>query len=171
MSWGSCTTASTWVPPNAAQFMARFARDFNYAPASDPNNFDYVTTGDINQAISDALQNFSPSTYGIGSGLSGPVLNPNATDNATNVFFYLAAFYLVFNLQNSFKGIAAQVNFPVNSKNVGGVSISYTIPDRYAKSPILSQYMQNGYGAKFLSLALPYLVGNVGLARGTTKFN
>ena len=158
-----------WITPTVAQFQAKFARDFNYAPASDPDNLSFITSNDINQALSDALQNFSPCTYGIGQNAVNP--NPNGLDNATNVFLYLAAFYLVLNLQNSAKGLSSQANFPVNSKSVGGVSISFTIPERYAKSPILSVYTQNGYGMKYLSLALPYLVGNVGLARGTTRMD
>lgn len=169
MGWGSCTTASTWVPPTAAQFQSRFQRDFNYAPTTDPNNDSYVMVSDINQAISDGLQNFNPALYGIGQ--NSVVPNPNGSDNATNVFYYLAAFYLVVNLQNSFKGISSQTNFPINSKNAGSVSVAYTIPERYSKSPILAQYTQNGYGYKYLSLALPFLTGNVRTVCGTTRFD
>lgn len=164
----SCTY-TPWVTPSVAQFQAKFARDFNYAPVGDLNNLAYVTDNDINQAISSALQNFNPSLFGVGQNSANP--NPNGLDNATNAFLYLSAFYLVFSLQNSAKGISSQANFPINSKSAGGVAIAYTIPERYTKSPILSQYTQNGYGMLYLSLVLPMLVGNIRLVPGTTTFD
>lgn len=169
MGWGygTCTTA-TWKVPTAAQFQAQFVRDFNYAPASDPNNLNYVTVADINQAISNAQQNFNPNAFGVGQNLVNP--NPNNLANATNVFLYLSAFYLCWNLQNSAKGVSSQTNFPINSKSAGGVAVTYTVPERYAKSPILSIYTQNGYGMVYLSLVLPYTVGNVKLIPGTTTY-
>ena len=162
-----CTTA-TWTVPTYAQFQALFWRDFNYAPTGDPNNQAYVCVQDINQAISDAQQNFNPGIFGIGQNLVNP--NPNGLANATNVFLYLVAFYLVVNLQNSAKGISSQTNFPISSKSAGGVAVSYSIPERYLKSPIMSQYTQNGYGMKYLSLVLPYTVGNISIIPGTTTF-
>lgn len=161
-------TVASWTTPTYAQFQAKFARDFNYAPTTDPNNLDYVTENDFNNASSNAQQNFSPSIFGVGQNSVNP--NPNGFDNATNVFLYLTAFYLALNLQNSFKGVSSQANFPINSKSAGGVSIAYTIPERYAKSPILSVYTQNGYGLLYLSLVLPYLVGNTKLICGTTTY-
>lgn len=170
MGFGCCsnTTYSTWTPPTLAAFKYQFYRDFNYADAGDPNNLNFVTDRDIQQAQSNALQNFNPNLFGVGQNAATP--NPNGEDNATNAFMYLTAFYLAFSLQNSAKGVSSQTNFPINSKSAGGVSVSYTIPDRYTKSPILSQYTQNGYGMLYLSLVLPMLVGNIRLVPGTTTY-
>ena len=147
-----------WTAPTIAEFKAFFARDFNFAPSTDPNNLDYVIDADITKAIAEGEINFNSSSYGTNAQI-------------TNVFMYLAAFYLVFNLQNSMKGITSQSKFPINSNSVGSVSISFQIPERYAKDPVLSMYTQNGYGMKYLSLVLPFLSGNVDLIEGTTTYD
>ena len=147
-----------WTPPSIAEFKAFFARDFNYAPSTDPNNLDYIIDGDITKAINEGVINFNTSLYGTDA-------------QVTNVFMYLAAFFLVFNIQNSMKGITSQSRFPISSNSVGGVSISFQLPERYAKDPILSMYTQNGYGMKYLALSLPFLSGNVNLIEGTTTFD
>lgn len=145
-----------WTAPTVVQFKTQFNRDFNYAPSNDANNLDYITNTDIQNAINEALVNFTD-LYDGGT-------------NTTIVFLYLAAFFMVFNLQNSAKGISSQSRFPISSNSVGGVSVNYQLPERYTSDPVLSMYTQNGYGMKFLSLALPYTIGNVGTSLGTTTF-
>ena len=138
-----------WIPPAVSDFQAFFNRDFSYAPAGVPaTDFDYIQPADITKAINEALIEFNSALYG-------------SSDQITNIFMYLAAYHLVENLKNSMKGIAAQANFPVASQGAGGVNASYQIPERYLKSPILAPYTQNGYGMKYLSLVVPFLVGNV----------
>lgn len=144
-----------WLAPSVSDFKTFFARDFNFATDHDePQNDEYVLDGDITKAIAEAELNFN-AQYGTDA-------------QVTNVFMYLAAFCLVVNLQNSAKGIASQSKFPISSNSVGGVSVNFQIPDRYAKDPILSIYTQNGYGMKYLSLILPFLTGNIDLIEGTT---
>lgn len=146
-----------WIIPSADDFKGYFARDFNFAPDSDPDNLDYITDSDIDKAIAEAEINFNSALFG--------------TDAQVNiVFFYLVAFYLVFNLQNSAKGISSQSKFPISANSVGGVSVSYQLPEKYSKDPTLSVYTQNGYGMKYLSLTMPFLVGNIGLQQGTTTW-
>lgn len=147
---------SLWVPPTIAEFKAKFNRDFNYAPSTDPNNLDYITDNDIQNGMNEAMVNFTD-LYDGGS-------------KTTIVFLYLAAFYMVWNLQNSAKGISSQSRFPISSNSVGGVAVTYSIPQRYMDDPTLSMYTQNGYGMMFLSLALPYTIGNVDTSLGTTTF-
>ena len=146
-----------WTAPQPNEFQAYFARDFNKAPANDQNNLDYVTTADITKATNQALINFNPDLYG-------------TNDQITLVFMWLVAFYLVYDLQTSAKGLAAQSKFPISGTSVGGVSINFQIPERFSKDPILNVFTQNGYGMKYLSLALPYLVGHVGVIGGTTTY-
>lgn len=144
-----------WEKPSVTTFKTFFARDFNFAPVGDPDNLDYITDTDINRAISEAEINFNPGLYA-------------KLEYATNVFMYLAAFFLVFNIQNSSKGINSQCKFPISSTSAGGVSVSYQIPARYAEKPLYAMYTHNGYGMKYLSLTLPLLIGNVTLVEGDT---
>jgi len=147
---------SAWVPPTAAEFKAFFVRDFNYAPDTDPSNLNYILDADINRAISDALINFTPGLF--------------ETDaKTTSVFMYLAAFYLVMNLQLSSQGVGSKSNFPISSKSVGGVSVTFMIPERYMKDPYIAMLAQNGYGVNYLSFVLPYTIGNVKTIFGTTS--
>ena len=132
-------------PCTISDFKTYFARDFNFAPADDQGNIDqYIVDADITKAIAEAQVNFNDSLF---------------SDNLGIIFIYLVAFHLVANLQNSSKGISSQSKFPISSTSVGGVSISFQIPARYANDPIVQQYAQNGYGKKYIEFALPYLVG------------
>lgn len=150
-------TVSAWVPPTtSAPFKAQFVRDFNYAPDSDPDNLQYVTDADILAAYQNALQNFNPSIFG--------TLTP--VDQITPVFLWLAAFYLVWSIQNSSTGLGSQSKFPISNKSVGGVALGFSIPEAYLKNPVLSIYATNGYGMMYLSFALQKTIGNVRVAFG-----
>lgn len=144
----------SWTQPTVADFKAYFVRDFQYAPEGSSDMSKYILDADISKAISEALVNFNESMF-------------DSDANTTVVFLYLAAFFLVLSLQTSAQGVGSQVNFPVNSKSVGGVSISFSIPERILKSPVFSIYAQNGYGLKYLQFVLPYTIGNAVLIDGT----
>lgn len=145
----------SWSTPTVAEFKSFFARDFNFAPATNPNDLDFIIDADITRAYNEALINFNISLYG-------------SEANITNVFMYLAAFCLVRNLQNSAKGLTSQAKFPVTSNSVGSVSVSYQVPEVYSKDPYISSFTQNGYGMRYLELTLPLLIGNVMLIEGAT---
>lgn len=137
----------SWTAPVASDFKAYFTRDFPYAPSGSPNDLEYITDADINRAIAEATGYFNP---GLGYG----------DDTAINTaFFYLTAFFLAQNLQNSARGISAQAVFPQSSKSAGGVSTSFQIPEKIAKDPNLSFLTANAYGMKYLMLSTPLLVG------------
>lgn len=146
-----------WTPPIASDFKAFFIRDFNYAAETDQSNLNLVLDVDINKAIGEAQLQFDPTLFG-------------TNVQITNIFMYLAAFYMVENIRVSTKGLSSQVKFPIESNSVGGVSSNFSIPERYKKSPYLASFMLNGYGQKYLQLAIPFTIGNVGLAIGTTTF-
>lgn len=110
---------------------------------------------DIAKAITDARIHFNE---GLGFG----------SDDGLTAAMNLIAFFLVWSLQTSAKGVGSQVNFPVSSKSVGGVSLSYQIPDKFTKNPFISMLSQNGYGHKYYFLCAPYLCGRVQVAEGTT---
>lgn len=142
-----------WTAPTPAEFKDFFDRDFYFAQASDPNNADYIRDKDINRAISDADTHFNSALFG-------------SDAKVTNAFMYLVAFFLIQNIQLSTKGLASQSKFPISSNSVGGVSISFQIPEAYSKDAWLSSLTANGYGMKYLELLLPFLSGNVGVLCG-----
>jgi len=145
----------SWSVPAVSAFKSKFVRDFNYAPASKPNDLNFVTDADIQSAYDNAELNFNPSLFGTDAQIN-------------NVFLYLAAFYLVESIKTSSQGFGSQANFPINSKSVGGVSVAFTIPEKYMKNPQLAVFANNGYGMIYLSLVLPFAVGNVETIHGTT---
>jgi Protein of unknown function (DUF4054) len=142
-----------WTPPTTAQFQSYFFRDFPYAPATDPNDTDYVTPTDIANASTEAQVNFSAGVFGA---------------NADILFYYLWAHFLVINLQNAQKGLSAQAQFALESSSVGSVSLTNQIVDRFKDDPIFSSLLTTGYGKKFLDLAYPYTIGGVNLNFGNT---
>lgn len=145
----------SWEVPTVQAFKDQFFRDFNYAPANSPNDLKFITDRDITKAYGQARLNFNPGLFG-------------TNDDTTLVFLWLAAFYLVYDLQTSAQGIGSQANFPVTSRSVGNVSASFQIPDKIMKNPNYAIYAQNGYGMKYLSLVIPFTIGNVGIVCGTT---
>ena len=147
-----------WVPPTVAEFKAYFTRDFPYAPAGANTNCDYVMDSDIQKAIDQTNINFNDEL-----GMTG--------NEAKIAFLFLAAFYLVVDIQMAQRGLGSQAMFPVQSKGVGSVSVSFQIPERYTKDPQVCYYSQNQYGQKYLSLVFPYMTGNVRVVEGTTTFD
>lgn len=146
----------SWVQPTPQAFQAFFVRDFEFT--TDPANLELVSINDINRAMTDASDNFP----------SGLFSNNNV---AINAFMYLAAFCMVRNIQMATKGLASQGKFMISGNAVGGVSTSFSIPEQYMKDPFLSSLTGNQYGQRYLELILPYLVGNVSVARGGLDYS
>jgi hypothetical protein len=116
---------------------------------------DYIEDDDITKAFAEAQINYNQSLFG--------------TDDQIKLgYLYLSAHYLAVDIRNSANGIAANGAFPVSSRTVGSVSESYSIPAAYTDTAIYAMYSQTGYGMKYLSMVLPQLVGNVGIAYGGT---
>lgn len=117
----------------------------------------YISDDDIERAFSEAKINFNPNFF---------------TDDATAimVFYYLAAHYLVIDLNNAQNPLAMGFMGFTQSKSVGSVSESYAIPQFMTNNPILSQYAITGYGRKYLSLIQPYLIGNIIYTPGRINF-
>ena len=142
--------------PTVAAFKAYFARDFNYAPATDASNLSFITDADINKAYGQASANFNTSLF-------------TNDDDAEIAYLWLSAFYLVYDLQTSSKGLTSQSNYPISSKSVGSVSVGFTVPEKYARDPYLSIFTGNGYGLKYLSFLIPHLIGNIASVGGATS--
>lgn len=144
-----------------SQFKARFNRDFQYQNVPDAalNSIpdpDFIQDQDITNAFADAQVS-----------LNQALLPDDPT--ITIAYLYLTAHCLCVNIQAANGGINNPAAMPVNARNVGSVSESYTIPEEYTESAQLATYTQTSYGLKYLSIMLPYLVGNFGAVCAVTN--
>ncbi len=115
-----------------------------------------VTDFDLARAFTAAAQfNMSQSLFG----------SQAAFSYAMNL---LAAHYLCQTLQAGGTGLGGKAEWLTNSKTVGNVTESYTIPERVMKSPYLSKLSKTTYGAQFLELVSPQLIGNFQSFHGIT---
>lgn len=87
-------------------------------------------------------------------------------ENMALGYLYLAAHYLVNDL-NAGGQNSSQVGF-ANSRSVGNVSESYSIPQWLLDDEILGFYGQSSYGRKYLNMVLPRLTGNITTVEGAT---
>lgn len=138
-------------PPAVSDFKAFFVREFAYGLTND-----LVTDADVTRALSEAGMDFN----------SGLWLN---TVEMSTAYLYVAAHFLALNIQNAgglsasnlSRGVNSAGGGVIESKAVGSVSVGYAIPDFVRQNPMLSQFMQTGFGQKYLALIWPRLVGNV----------
>jgi len=123
--------------------------------SGDETDLAKVTDNDISKALYEAQQNFNRCLFG--------------TDASANMAFeYLAAHYLCMDLQAGSEGIWSKYNWLTGGKSVGSVAEQYVVPDRVKNSPALAYYSTTRYGAKYLSIVTPLMIGNVTLVAGTT---
>lgn len=128
----------------------------NWALANDSVD-NYIQDADIMRAFKEANVNFNAGLFG-------------DDDTTKMVFLYLAAHYLVIDLNNAMNPLAMGFMGFTQSKSVGSVSESYAVPQWMLNNAILSQYATTGYGRKYLSLIQPYLVGNLIFIPGRTTY-
>jgi hypothetical protein len=148
----SCSPSQyPYTNPTVEDFPNRFVRDFPYG--TDPNTS--VLIQDIQNAYNQTIIN----------------INPRFFDNQaayTQGFLFLAAHYLVIDIRMSTQGLSGQYNFLENSKSVGSLSQSTSIPQRILDNPYLAMLTKTNYGAKYLELILPQFCGQMFSARGYT---
>lgn len=142
---------SSYTKPDAAAFKTYFDRDFPYG-----STIDTVRDSDIEKAFAEADFNFNETLF-------------SSQSQFTIGFLYLSAHYLVTDLRNASQGIAGQYSWMVTSKSVGSVSESSTIPQRILDNPEFAMLSKTTYGAKYLSLVLPLLAGNIFTVEGATS--
>lgn len=141
-----------FVYPSVDQFKSYFFRDFPYGDDMGKN----VLDADIAKAYQQANINFNEDFWG---GQSSFEVG----------YFYLAAFYLVYDMQSSSQGLASTASWVETAKSVGNVSQSFAIPQRILDNPELAIYSTNKYGLKFLSMILPQLSGQIFGVIGSTR--
>ena len=144
-------------------FKSWFFRDFKYySPLGMTGSVgecyrNYVTDEDIEKAFTEADMNFNAGLFGEDAQLK-------------MCFLYLAAHYLVNDLQTASDGLNSAGYFPVSSRSIGGVSESYAIPQWMMDDHVLGSFMTTRYGQKYLSLIKPLLIGNVVVYTGNSTY-
>ena len=126
-----------------------YIRVYISSGAGDNTDQTKITDYEVNRAQVAATQ------FNVSSNL---FMNQQAFSYAYNL---LTAHYLCKQTANSLAGMAGKAEWVTNSKTVGDVSESYQIPDRVISSPFLSKLGSTTYGAEFLELVSPSLVGNM----------
>lgn len=140
-----------FTTPTASDFKAYFVRDFPYGTAANT-----VMDTDITKSINEALFNFNSGLF-------------DTQAKYSMCLMYLSAHYLVMDLRASSQGIQGNYPWMTTNKSVGSVSEGITIPQRILDNPYLAMISKTTYGAKYLELILPNLVGNMFAMFGDTK--
>ena len=147
---------ATQPPVTAADFKARFARDFKFGKGTDQ-----VMDSDIANAIADAQTLFNPALF--------------STADGKVAFLYATAHFVVSNVgaagglqaKTEGMGIENQADGIYTGKGVGGVSVNFLEPPPIVKnSPALYQFWRTDYGQRYLSMLAPKLVGTFGSVLG-----
>lgn len=133
-----------YVNPAISDFKAYFNRDFPYSNA----DLSTVQDNDIQKAL-DQQQN-----------LINPCLFYNQAIYTQGALL-MAAHFMVLNLRASAQGIAGKFDWLQSSKSVGGVSGSFSIPERLLENPEFSILVSTTYGTQFLYIVLPLLTGEM----------
>ncbi len=138
--------------PSVADFQGYFFRDFPYGTDVETQ----VLDADITKA-------FQLTNAAINQGLW--------PDQATYsvAYYYLTAHYLVVALRASSQGLSGQFSFLESSKSVGSVSQSFSIPQRILDDPNFAMLMTTNYGAQYMQLIMPRILGVAFIAYGSTR--
>lgn len=116
--------------------------------SGDNTDLSRVTDADITTAILDAGYNVNQDLF-------------DTQANWANAYGYLTAHCLVERLLAAGEGLKSRFSWLVNSKTAGDLSESYTIPQSVLDSPFLSSISKTRYGARYLEIISPLLVGNM----------
>lgn len=140
-----------YLNPSVSDFKMFFSRDFPFG--TDPKTT--IQDADVTKA-------FTFTNTSINQGLFADQGSYN------NGYLLLSAHYLVVNLRSSSQGIAGQFGWLENSKGVGSVSQSFSIPDRVLGNPYWAMFYKTNYGAMYMQSILPQLTAPLMVVAGTT---
>lgn len=143
-------------PPAVADFKDQFRREFDYGDGKEKTQ-----DHDIQRGMNDALSLFKPTGW-------------DSDAEKQSAFFYLAAHCMVLNVQDAgglslidqSMGMQNSGRGTIASKGVGPVNLQYAIPEKIQNSPILNQFMQTGFGMKYLEKIAAMTVGVLAVADG-----
>jgi hypothetical protein len=140
-----------YTQPTVSDFKAYFTRDFPYGTTQD-----MVLDSDITKSIAEAQFNINEGLFADQSEyLMG--------------FMYLTAHFLVMDLRAASQGISGSYSWMTTSKSVGSVSEGIEVPDFIKNNPTIFMYSKTPYGAKYINLLIPRIIGNMFSVFGNTK--
>jgi hypothetical protein len=147
-----------YLVPTTVDFRNRFDRDFPFTanPIVDDTAKDKVRDKDLNVALTHAA-----------SGINESLFETQAL--FTEAYLLLTAHYLVMLFAASSQGLGSQFEWVANSKSVGNISAAYAIPDRISQSPNLAMYSKTVYGALYLQIVWPRMLGAIFTVDGATS--
>lgn len=137
-------------PITIEEFKQFFSKDFEYGTEQDQ-----VSDAEIARAMTEAKMNFNEGMF-------------QDDDEKKLIFSYLTAYYLVVDINNANTQGASNNGGLLTYRQVRNVAESFKVPKWVEESPMFSQFSQNGYGLKYLTMIYPYLIGNVGIVGGAT---
>ncbi len=142
----------SYTYPTVNDFKNFFVRDFPYGTDMATSILD----ADITKAFAEAEFNFNSSFF--------------STQERFNLgYLLLSAHYLVTSIKASSQGISGQYSWNQINKSVGSVSEASQLPQRVIDNPEMMMLSKTPYGARYLNLILPQLVGNVFTVCGRTR--
>lgn len=140
-----------YTTPTVADFKSRFDRDFAFA--TDQTDMSKVRDVDIQRGLNSAGLNFNEALWPSQAAFAEPYL-------------LLAAHFLCVNLLNSSQGLGSQSTWLFSNKGTGSIHGAFAIPEQVREDMFLSRMATTGYGAEYLGILAPLLVGNFANARG-----
>lgn len=150
---GSAVTAITLTNPGFGYVTAPVVY---VSLGGDNTDNEKITDFDLARAYTAAVQfNISQALFGTQAAFS----------YAVNL---LAAHYLCQTVQAGATGLGGKAEWLTNAKTIGNVTESYAIPERVLRSPYLAKLSKTTYGAQFLELVSPLLIGNFQAFHGIT---
>ena len=136
--------------PTVAEFKTYFFRDFPYG-----QGLNTVIDQDIENAFSRASANINEGIF-------------DTQSDFTLGYLLLSAHQLVTALRASSQGVQGAYNFLDASKSVGSVNESFAIPQRILDNPNFSMLAKTTYGAMYLEMVLPRIIGQIFPVEGGT---
>ncbi len=116
--------------------------------AGDETDLTRVRDADIDGGIADAAYNVNQDLFSTEAGFQ-------------RAFLYLAAHCLCERMLAAGQGIRSRYNWLTSAKTVGDLSESFQIPKDILENPYLAAISKTRYGAMYLQIVTPLLVGNM----------
>lgn len=116
--------------------------------AGDDTDLRKVTDDDIDGASIDAQFNVNQDLF-------------DTESEFKRAFAYLQAHMLVEKIAAATQGLGSQYNWITVAKSVGNVSESFQVPSSILDNPMLAAFGRTRYGALYLQIIAPMLVGNM----------
>lgn len=120
-----------------------------FGGAGDDTDLSFVRSKDLDRALLEASANFNPCLW-------------ESQAIFTMAFLYLAAHYLCRDMITAQQGLNSRYDWNTIGKHVGNVGEQFQVPAKVLQDPAFAYYSTTGYGAKYISLIMPRLIGNVG---------